>query len=242
MISGLGGHALQFRPLANVLLPEWHLTGVLYPIYAGGENTCTSIAELSAPLRAALAPEEDPLVLIGYSFGGAVAYQIAVDLRAQGRQVAVICIDTSVRSLRRRPKRLVRKLRNLFYKKPRKLLKKLRSSKHPQNTKNTPAGWQPEDENVRAFMEESRHAMRLYAPPRTDVPVVLIRAAAHYDWKQWLDGNFWPSPTHGWSRVAPIAGVVRGPGDHLSIIAPRNIRALGKAMDEALAKAFALFN
>jgi len=241
IISGLGGHALQFRPLANLLLPDWHLTGILYPVFAGGENTCSSITELAIPLRAALEEEKGPLVLIGYSFGGAIAYQMAAELRAQGRQVAVILIDTSIRSLRRRPRRFARGLRNLFYKKPRRILAKLRSGQHPQGQQGQQgarAVWKPKDASVAEFVEESRRAMRIYAPPRSDVPIVLIRAASHYDWTLWLDGKFWPSPTHGWSRVAPVAGVVRGPGDHFKIIAPENTAALAMAMDDALVMAF----
>lgn len=238
MISGLGGHVLQFRPLAQALLPDWDITGVLYPIYAGGMNTCESIPDLAHQMHQALEDTDGPIVLIGYSLGGAIAYQIAVELHAKGKDVAVVCIDTAVRSLRRKRGRFARGVRNLFYRTPRNVLASWRRSNRPMPQQSSDQVWQPREDKLKVFVEESRIAMRGYVPPKSDAPVVLIRAEAHRDWRNWIDGPFWPSTTHGWAKVAPVAGVVSGPGDHLTIISQGNVDALAIAVDQALRIAF----
>ena len=228
---------LQFRPLAKALPPNWQMTGLLYPVFAGGPNNCTSITELAARMRAPLDACDGPIVIVGYSIGGTFAYQIATELRARGKEVAVVCIDTRLRTLLRKRGRLARGFRNLLYRKPRRLLNRLRAWHRPAPP--PLPDWSPDDPDLKTFVTGCRESVRRYHPARSDVPVVMIRAQAHRDWRHWIDDKYWPSPTHGWSRVAPVAGIIPGPGDHLSIINPEHVDALAKSLDQALALALA---
>lgn len=230
LIAGLGGHVLQFRPLARGVAPKWHLTGVHYPIFAGGSAHYPSIETLCAEMSKPLEKIEGPIVLLGYSIGGTVAYQIATDLRQQGKDVAVVMIDTTVRVLRRRRGPVALVLQKVFLTWPRRLFQ--------IKPRKSTLGRLHEEPDLRNFIDEKIAAMSDYHPPKSAVPVVLIRADSHRKWRRWINGPFWPSPTHGWSRVAPVVGVVRCPGNHLTIIEPQNLEVLITAVRKALEIAY----
>lgn len=230
LIAGFGGHVLEFRPLARAIADKWHLIGVHYPIFAGGSDNCSSIAALSSEMAAHFDDVEGPIVLIGYSIGGTFAYHIATLLRQDGKDVSVVLIDTTINALRAKRGPFVRALQTVLLTWPRRLAGRPERKAAPL--------WQPDEPRLRNFTEECRVAMIGYRPPDSDVPVVMIRADVHRHWRRWLNGPFWPSRTHGWSRVAPVSGVVRCPGNHLTIIAPENLGALSKAADAALQLAY----
>jgi len=234
MVAGLGGHVLRFRPLAKALRPRWHMTGLLYPFYVGGATSCPSIEELATRMRAPFDQIDSPIILVGYSIGGAFAYQIATDLRASGKDVAVVCIDTKLGRLLRKRGRLLRGFRYLLYRKPRMLLNMVREMKWPAPNPRPAPVWQPDDEDLQNFVQDCRRSVRRYRPPQSDVPVVLIRAQAHLQWRNWIDSPHWPLPDHGWAKVAPVAEVVPGPGDHLSIVYPEHLDDLAQSVDRAL--------
>ncbi|WP_342071602.1 thioesterase domain-containing protein [Yoonia algicola] len=230
LIAGLGGHVLKFRPLARGIADAWHLTGVQYPVFAAGSAHCTSIENLCAEMSKPLENHEGPIVFLGYSIGGTIAYQMATDLRQQGKDVAVVMIDTTVSVLRPKRGPMALALQKIFLTWPRRLL----GIKARKST----LGRLPDEPVLRNFVDETIAAMDGYHPPKSAVPVVLIRADSHRKWRRWINGPFWPSPTHGWARVAPVAGVVRCPGNHLTIVEPQNLEALITAVHTALGIAY----
>lgn len=229
MLAGLGGHVLQFRPLAAALLPKWHVTGILYPIYAGSGKSYPTLEGLADDMVGALENIEGPVVFVGYSMGGAVAFDIACRLRKQGRSVVVVMIDTSVPALRRRYGGILRRMRRLLFIWPMKILGIKR---------NTAPAWQPKEENVQKFVAENRTAVNNFIPEKSDVQIILVRAIPK-DKFAWLWGQNWPSRDYGWSAVARVEAIFHCPGNHVTVIEPEYQGGLAKALDQAFEHAFA---
>lgn len=237
VIGGLAGHPLYFRPLARALSRSWRMRGLLYPIWAGGSPHCPSVEALAAEMAAALEDDGAPVILFGYSFGGTVAYAIAFRLARDGRRAAVVMLDSSVAELRRRAWRkrppvvrllllMQRGLRNLVWKWPRSaVLVALGKGQRPGDRA-------PREEPLRSFHFESLAASRCYVPPRSDVPIVMIRAVPRR-FPPWLRRVYWPEKDRGWSDVAPVVGVVPCIGTHKTVARPANVDALAPAANAA---------
>jgi thioesterase domain-containing protein/aryl carrier-like protein len=96
MMTGAGGPALQYRAIAQgvangagvVGLEQWGLMQNCRPdrsVKAAAQRNVQSVYEVSG---------EGPLVLIGHSWGGLVAHEMAVRLSNLGRSVILVLLDT----------------------------------------------------------------------------------------------------------------------------------------------------
>lgn len=99
ILTGLAGHVLHLRPLGKALRHKWHMRGILYPVFAGGKMACPSLEHLAERMTAAVDDAEQEPVLIGYSVGGVIAFEIARRLADQGKRPTVVMIDTQLRQL-----------------------------------------------------------------------------------------------------------------------------------------------
>lgn len=102
-VHGVDGGAFPYLALARRLPPAQPLFGLTAPPPAASGDRFTSIEELAARHVAALraAPGAGPYHLIGYSFGGIVAFEVAQQLVRGGGQVAFLgLIDTAPRAVR----------------------------------------------------------------------------------------------------------------------------------------------
>ena len=233
--GGLASHVLTYRPLARVIDDRWWLRGVLYPVYAGGDPNVASIEALASSMRTALDDAEDPIVLSGFSVGGTIAYQIAVHLTAQGRRAGVVMIDSQPAELRklwlqrRHPK--VRRAIRLF-RKARNFLQKARQKQEDHDPKALPEfTWTPEDPQVRIFQRENREAARIYLPPRSNVPVVMLKAVPPRI-PRWIARICWPVRDNGWGLVAPVLGVLPVSAGHHTIMARENHPDVAAALNK----------
>lgn len=224
IVPGLGGHPLQFRPIASQLLPNIDMVGVLYPPLAGDDTVVETVEELASRMVTAFDDLEGPVILCGHSFGGTVAYEMACQIRRQNRQVGVVLFDTAVGALRRKRGRMYRGVRNIFVAWP---LKMIGISKPPSLKDDLP-------QNLHSieFRTQCRAAARHYRPPSSDVPIVLIRARARGRYN-WLWGRYWPSKDFGWSKVAPVLKVIFCPGNHVTIVHKDSQAGLLKAIESA---------
>ena len=97
VISGLGGNVIKFHGLSFYLGEDVPMFGLLPRGLDGKEPYLTTIEEIAAYHVEALrqvAPT-GPYFLIGYSFGGMVAFEVAQQLIAQGASVAFVgMLDT----------------------------------------------------------------------------------------------------------------------------------------------------
>jgi len=241
--AGLAGHILRYRPLARLLNAKWRMHGVHYPVFAGGESDVDDIATLANQMAPALEAAEEPIVLAGYSIGGLVAYEIARKLRASGRQVAVVMIDTTTRRMlanlrRQRPMwqhivlRLQLAFARIFVRWPTAALRRFRLAAPVKPSV------LPDAAPAREFFYACQRAARTYLPPESDVPVIVIRAVSPLQ-PSWLPRVFWRGPDRGWGLVAEVLDVIPCPGDHLTIADPKNATALAKSLDQAFDIAFA---
>ena len=93
------GSPFPYLPLVELLPPEWAVYGFEAPGHAAGEQPAGSIEELAALFLADArrVRPDGPLHLAGWSFGGAVAFEMAAQLERRGeRPGSLTLIDSSV--------------------------------------------------------------------------------------------------------------------------------------------------
>ena len=241
-IAGLAGHVLHYRPLARQLDRQFWVRGILFPVFAGDDVSIADVPDLAERMMEAFHEAPEPIVIVGYSIGGTVAYDMACRLAAQGRRVSVVMIDTSVRHLRMRmiaersPLRRVevatkRGVRRLLVT-PTVGLKNFATLGRFKRK-----AWRPELPEAQRFKDESWAASRSYVPPKSDVPIVMIRAVPPWQ-PDWTRTVYWPEADRGWGAVAPVIAVVPSPGTHVSIAEPKNFDALAAALNQAITTTF----
>jgi amino acid adenylation domain-containing protein len=97
-VHAAGGHALCYRPLAQHLGARRPVLGLEAIGLHGGEEPVGDMAEIARRYVAALCEEqpEGPYHLLGWSFGGLVAYEMACQLAEAGRPVGLLALlDTA---------------------------------------------------------------------------------------------------------------------------------------------------
>ena len=79
VISGLGGNVIKFHSMAYYLGEDQPVYGLLPRGLDANEPYHTTVEEMAAYYVEAIreAQPEGPYRLVGYSFGGAVAYEVA---------------------------------------------------------------------------------------------------------------------------------------------------------------------
>lgn len=97
MFPGIGGELSDFADLAQRLGRERSVYGVKL---VGTENECEPLREMQqiASTHAAeirLVQREGPYFLFGYSFGGALAFEVARELQALGGRVGLVVLADS---------------------------------------------------------------------------------------------------------------------------------------------------
>lgn len=96
-LAGIDGHFLNFRHMAGLLGDDRPMFG-LQPVGLNGvDQPYTDIVEMAADHVRTIqaARPRGPYNLVGFSFGGIVAYEMAQILRRQGEQVGLALIDCS---------------------------------------------------------------------------------------------------------------------------------------------------
>ncbi|MGZ4135870.1 MAG: thioesterase domain-containing protein, partial [Tumebacillaceae bacterium] len=91
LLPPLGGGALIYLPLVQELGPEHTIYGLQAVGYEDEEAPQTTIEEMADRyLTEILAVSEGPYRLVGYSFGGTVAYEVARRLEQLGKDVSFL--------------------------------------------------------------------------------------------------------------------------------------------------------
>jgi len=108
VISGIGGNVIQYRSMAFYLGEDQPVYGLLPRGLDGGEPYHTRVEDMAAYYVEAIREmqPEGPYRLAGYSFGGAVAFEVAQQLVAQGGHVSFLGLfDTIELGYRERVKK-----------------------------------------------------------------------------------------------------------------------------------------
>jgi thioesterase domain-containing protein len=89
-----GGHMSDYLSVAHLLEPAFSVVGLPFQANPADHQTSLTINELAQDMLSMIATESDaPIRLVGYSFGGAVAYEAAQQLADSGRCVSLVLID-----------------------------------------------------------------------------------------------------------------------------------------------------
>ena len=89
-----GGNVMVYEPMARAFDGERTIYGVQAPGVDGVEEPLRTIEELAEHCERVIigAHPDGPYVLVGYSMGGLVAWEVARRLRAAGRTVDLVCL------------------------------------------------------------------------------------------------------------------------------------------------------
>ena len=92
VISGLGGNVIKFSSMAFYLGEDQPVFGLLPRGLDGKESYLTRVEDLASYYVKAIRSmqPEGPYQLVGYSFGGAVAFEVAQQMVAQGAEVGLL--------------------------------------------------------------------------------------------------------------------------------------------------------
>jgi thioesterase domain-containing protein/aryl carrier-like protein len=221
-----------------------YFDGLQYPGLNGGEpmpRTLEEIAAYMVPQIQAIWPN-GPYYLMGWSFGGAMAFEIAHQLKAKGLKVKlVLLIDSRALgpsrqielSLKESFKRFMQHMSKLPGRERLTLLGQTiarRFGFSPSPVKDIVAN-EPSGE-MTPIMEASLQATRGYRPKPYDGQVVLFQIEK---WEFFEGFRHLPDPSFGWNEL--VRGglkIVRVPGDHTTIVLEPAVATLAKSILEQI--------
>lgn len=244
-LPGIGGYEFLPRAIAQCLgETNRYYDGFQYPGLNGKEPIPTQVKELAT----GLIPEfqrvwpSGPACLCGHSFGGLVAFELARQLKALGREVPlVLLLDTRNPAVPPRP-RSAGEMMRVFGKRLGQLgfkgwldfvlklaVKKIRFlidyqwRSTPKST-NLAGGGHMVESLIRVY---SQHQPGIY-----DGKVVLFQIE---EWEYFEGFRFAPDPLFGWEKVA-LGGIelIQVPGGHFTMFDEPNVSKLAKLMQNSL--------
>ncbi len=202
-IPGVGGTVFSFDPMIEGL-PSWcPVYGLPYPGISGDRQALSRVEDLADRLvesSISILPKRP--ILVGYSFGGFVAFEFARRVIERGHDPIVVVIDAAPVSLALYRTGLGR-LRNW----------KLRLANVLPDSIAKRAGLNGSSamKHLRSVVAASFEAIRHYSPTPLDVPVTLLRT---------METDFSPFQEVedlGWRKLTPRVTVDSLPGRHLDV-------------------------
>jgi thioesterase domain-containing protein len=172
-----------------------------------------------------------PFLIVGYSYGGFVALEMARRITAAGECAGVVIIDTRLpagsitKVLRRKLEDLKSQIRSLV--RPTVIVEAPHEALYDVRARRENARRQVMGKNQRALVMRHRFA-------RGDVPVFVIRA--HQSVREQ------DAPDYGWGAVTQVVGVRGTDGDHLNLFKGEHEDGFVQALDEALTQIAAELN
>ncbi|HVG09973.1 MAG TPA: amino acid adenylation domain-containing protein [Thermoanaerobaculia bacterium] len=244
-----GGDVLAFQALSRHLGPDQPFHGLQSRGLGPGEVPFNSIEEMAARYRAEItAASAGPYYIGGWSLGGAVAFELARQLAAEGREVALLAIVDSTPGPWPRPaeeneseedgddtpwlleianylERLWGLDLGLTTENLRGLSSEDQALRLLSGLKDTPFGAKAGPESLRrllAVFKTNVRAFRRYQPSPYPGKITLFLPA---------EGDFADDPTHGWGALSPLpVDVEIVPGDHVSALAEPHVRTLAERL------------
>ena len=250
IIHGTGLNLLNFSSFSHCLDPEQPLYGLQAKGLDGTEEPLNRIEAIAANyIEEILVHNPDgPYALAGYSFGGYVAYEMAQQLKALGKEIKLLAmLDTDARALVKYPTRTGRLLWRAKRQLPKLLFLGKSLLRHPTNTlvyqqayfidkyqrilqalglrdAPKPAVELEHMSKIMAVHDEAFHAY--YLKPYAG-PIDLFRAMTRL--------YFVEEQTYlGWKEFVPEVRIHDVPGDHGTLMHPPNDKALALALQQAL--------
>lgn len=247
-ISGQGGSVLCYHDLARRLPDDRPIYGLQLPGINADETILDAVepvaAELIRRMQTVQPAGQGPYLLLGYSFGAVVAYEMAAQLTAAGEKVDYLGIlDCQAPQTRRalpRHRRALVHLRDLWRadwpQRWRWVQDKL-AGRHTDVAEYQVE--QPDRDLLEAMVERlnqlsaaSRRAYKTYRPkPQTHSPLTLFRCEERHGWMDFFENQ----PDRGWSTYAPLEQTYAIPGKHLEVFRAQHGEQLAKQVAASLA-------
>lgn len=239
LVPGIGGHVLTYRELAAVLGDDRPIYGLEGIGLDGLETPPTSMEAIAARYVREIVQvqPEGPYHVGGWSMGGPIAYEIAVQLRAQGREVGTLVIlDTPAPWARSRWHRICthlkkfreRSLRDRLAYITQRISNRIEAVKLRLGFCPLTMGIEGRAANlVEQWGLAQYQAERKYRPRQFDGDVIVLRAEDNIGAR---DPRV-EDPDMGWSAL--VRGRIhtrRIPGDHAGIFTGDNVHRLAETL------------
>ncbi|MBY6244043.1 alpha/beta fold hydrolase, partial [Methylosinus sp. Sm6] len=255
-IPGAGGNVSNFVELAGCLGDTWSVEGLQPRGLSDGDVPHATVpAAAKAYVKAILKKySKGPIHLLGHSFGGWVAFEMALQLRATGYPVAsVIVLDTeppdhvdiSLRDYtsfeaRKRWLAIVEQASNGAIKDEKDDLLALPWRDYPNaiHKRLVRAGFMPKNSDAIALAGSIRTfeaALRTFYKPDIayPYPVHLVLADnADHDASSGDGGHI--KIIEGWRRWAPRLVPLRSPGNHMTMLKPPFVTSLAEQVNDIM--------
>ncbi|MDP2342584.1 MAG: amino acid adenylation domain-containing protein [Deltaproteobacteria bacterium] len=255
-IAGIGGHVFTFQKLAGFLGADTPTYGFRAIGGESGEIPKESVEDIATAYLKELDDRglsKKPIVLCGYSFGGYVAYELALRLQQRGvRPQLLVFFDVLApgyprplpltararlhaeeflkRDLRGRRAYIEQRVDNLR----RRLYLKLGRAEELAGAADVGAGVFDEarQQEMRALWGATAQAQVQYKPTTTTpTPTLLLKASINFDWP----ATRFDDPVHGWrSWVTGDIAIVPVDGAHLKLFEGDNPERMASAIRRAL--------
>ena len=240
-MPGLGGVSLQYQQLTtklhtdrSIYAIELHDFDVAAPVLQSLKLTAMAVVERMRQVQ-----PKGPYSVLGYSFGGNLAVEVAAEIARQGEQVEhVFVIDAYGPGVVVRTEtlkaRIGRNLRQLSKMGARDLLEyvegHLRRRMGPAFVGLLPGTKLQRRIMVTAAM--GRRAFLSYTPSHFDGRIVVVRADKVEDWLRVTDA----SGTCGWGSICGKVDVVSMACDHLALFREPHLSELGAHIDRLIGR------
>lgn len=255
LVHPVGGNVLGYHELASHLPPDQPIFGLQALGLRGTEQPLHSVEEMASHYLKEIRTlkPHGPYLLVGYSSGGIVAFEMAQQLRQQGEPVPLlVLLDTAPSGSWKKPIpiRLLGHLRVLWQIPLREKLRYATGkisllwsrsinplSRFLRAARKNPSAAIESPEVLEDVRASNRRAILRYRPAVYPGPVVLFLAQQRHDFYE----EFQREPDEGWKPFASGGLVLRLiPGDHGQILGEPNVtqvaRELQTLIDEALQK------
>ena len=217
-----------YQALADRLVPAATMHGVFLPVeqelFAGRRRL--SVAEMAASYLSAVREQQPrgPYRLLGFSFGGVLAYEMAQQLRRAGETVVLlVLLDTILPEALTLsgPRWAWRRIKRAGKRRHERVRRALASR----------VGHPPSEAEEVAALEMLRldiyhDAIRRYRRAPYPGRALLLRCREQLDFM----GNTLADPTYGWGRLVADLDIVDIPGDHLSNLQEPHVDTLASVV------------
>jgi thioesterase domain-containing protein/acyl carrier protein len=243
VISGAGGNVIRFHDLAKYLGNDQPIYALQPPGLDGTQEFLTRIEDLATYFITEIkkAQPHGPYHIVGYSFGGIVAFEMAAQLKAQGEPTGLVGLldipewSYGVRADRSRPFAERRRnfrfnIRAILFGDDRWnfLKRKIQIRTSSMLFGLSRALGRPLPQSFGTIEDVNRFAALHYSPKLYNGRLTLFRAAPD---RPNLDSQL------GWGRVATEVAVHEIPGDHNEITDEPHVRVLAAKLSRSLEEA-----